>query len=227
MSTSRRCPASCARHHGVAAGEGADAERDAPGVAEDALDGLVVDLQLVGDDLGQHRARALALWGGARVDGHLPGRVDAHARALERARARGLVVDADAQPDQAALGPGGLLLLGERGVIHHREGLVQRGREVAAVEDDRGLHRCQSGVEGHLLRPDEVATAQVGAVDAQLPRGDVDQPLAGEARLGRSRPAVRGGGALVRGRADDVDVDVRDVVEPGEAAARERGVDHC
>ena len=55
---------------------------------------------------------------------------------------------------------------------------------------------------------DQVAPAELDAVDAELARRDVDQPLAEEIGLEPAGPAVGAGRRLVRHQQRDVDVDV-------------------
>ena len=71
-----------------------------PARHDDVLDAAA---EMVGDDLRQRRARALALRGGAGRDRDLAVRQDAHGDALERTEARALDVIADADAEIAAL----------------------------------------------------------------------------------------------------------------------------
>ena len=67
----------------------------------------------------------------------------------------------------------------------------------------------------HLLGADEVAAAQLNAVDADLPCGFVHQPLDVEDGLGPAGAAVRAGGRLIRQHGFEMKVDHRHVVHAG------------
>ena len=88
--------------HRLAAGEGADALGDRAGVADGHDDVLDAAADLVGDDLRERGARALALGGGAGRDRDLAARQHPHRHALERAEAGALDVIAEADADEAA-----------------------------------------------------------------------------------------------------------------------------
>ena len=90
--------------------------------------------EVVGDDLGERRARALALRGGAGRDRDLAVRHDADGDALERAEARALDVIADADAEIAALGAG----LG----LPRAEAVVARQLDGAAAGSS-GSRRCR------------------------------------------------------------------------------------
>ena len=89
--------------HGLAAGEGAEAQRRAGGVAGDHVDVVRRHAEHVADKLRQHGLDALALRARAGGDDDLAGRADAQARALERAAPGALDVVGEAEPEIAAL----------------------------------------------------------------------------------------------------------------------------
>src|SRR5206468_5607302 len=88
---------------GRAAGERADALRDAERVATDDADVVRGDAELVGGDLGQRGLEALALGRHAGEDGDAPRRIRANRRALEGAYAGQLDVAREADAEEAAL----------------------------------------------------------------------------------------------------------------------------
>ena len=89
--------------HRLAAGEGAEAERGAGGVAGDHVDILRPHAEHVAGKLRQHRLGALALRARAGGDHDPAGRADAQARALERAAAGALDIVGEPEPEIAAL----------------------------------------------------------------------------------------------------------------------------
>jgi len=123
--------------------------------------------------------------------GDLPGRVHPHSCALikpaacaepsgdaRRRQAAGL--DIRAEPDAAQLAVAGRrrFTLGEARPVRCGQRLFQAALRIAAVifDHDRRLI-------GIRLLGDHVAAADLGFVDAQIARGDVDQPLQHEGRL--------------------------------------------
>ena len=68
---------------------------------------------------------------------------------------------------------------------------------------------------GHLLRPDEIAPAQLHAIDADLARGFIHEALDVEDRLGPARPAVGAGGCLVGKYGAEIKINHRHVVDAG------------
>ena len=117
-----------------------------------------------------------------------------------RARARGLVVDADPRLDQQALGPGGLLLLGERGVVLYlgevfpTEALRGIGTGFAAA-----VSRVGAGL-GTFLLPIVVERFGVSATVSRVSQADSGEGRRSEhgSRSGSSQH--HGGGAAWVGR---------------------------
>jgi hypothetical protein len=135
----------------------------------------------------------------------------AHRHALGQVVAAGpLEEGGDAQAAQPAL----LLALGAARLEAVPVGLRQRlVHHVLEAADVVGLaHRV---LVGHLLGPDEVAPAQLHAVDARLARGLVHQPLHGVDRFGPAGAAVGAGGRGVGQHRLEAEVDQRDVVHAG------------
>ena len=168
------------------AGERADALGDRRGIADGHHDVFDAAADLFGDDLRQRGAGALALVGGAGRNRDLAARQHPHGHALERTEAGALDVVGDADADEAALAEAARwrwrnLVAGKR-----ERGLLA-SRIIAAVVDQRlAVAENQADLVGHLLGLDEIARAHLGAIELELARDAVDQPLHGEHRL---RPA--------------------------------------
>src|SRR4029077_18046847 len=88
------------------AGEGADALGDRAGVARAHHDVLDAAAEMIGDDLRQRGAGALALGRRAGCDRGLAVRHDADGDALERPQARAFDIIADADAEVSAFGAG-------------------------------------------------------------------------------------------------------------------------
>ena len=105
----------------------------------------------------------------------------------------------------------------EAGVIRHVQRRVEILLELAAIErvDEAGLER-------HRARRHGVAAAQLGAVDAHLARGVVDQALDDVGRLGPARAAIGADARRVGEHRRDLDIDRRRRVGAGEPAQMHR-----
>ena len=125
--------------------------------------------------------------------------LDGHARALVGADARRLDKGHDAQAHVFALGAQArLLLLDELFVADHGRRLFQRGRIVAAVEDQRRKGLVDDLVlVGEGIGRDQVLLADLHPVDAQLFGRHVQQPLGQKDALRPAGPAHRRDDGLV------------------------------
>jgi hypothetical protein len=102
---------------------------------------------------------------------------------------------------------------------------VQRLFVVARV-----VHRTHLGLEGELVRLDEVLAPQIGRVHVELPREHVHRALDEVARFRAARASIRVGRRLVREHFGDRHTDCRDVVgrvchQHGEGG-HQRGEEH-
>ena len=68
----------------------------------------------------------------------------------------------------------------------------------------------------HLVLGDEIAPAEFDAVDAEIVRRHVEQPLAEEIRLEAARPAIGAGRRLVGEQQRHLEMDVRHAIGPGQ-----------
>ncbi len=157
------------------------------GVAVVEADAVGCDAELVGKDLAERRRVALAVIVGADRERHRAGRVEANLGVLDQARIRGLDRARHAEPAQLAaaarLGAAG----GEAGIVGEDQAILEVLAEVAAV-----VGVDQRRLVGHRLGRDHVAPAQLGAIDLELARGEIDHGLD---HIGRLRPAGAAVGA--------------------------------
>ena len=194
------------------------------------------------DDLGVRRLVALALRLGAHRDDDLAGQVDPDVGRLPHRRAPALADRADplrrgdaADLDVRATGPARGACRGtsprpslglEVGVAGRRQRLVERRLVVARVDVD--LRAAAGGAEPRrvlvreLVGRDEVLAPDLGLVHADLVGEQVHRPLDDVRRLGPAGAAVGVDERGVRVDADDLGVDVRDLVAAGQDAAVER-----
>jgi hypothetical protein len=172
--TSREARARPARpppaDHGRAAGERADALRDAERVAADDTDLVRSDAELAGSHLGQRRLEPLPLRRHAGEYGDAPGGVGADGCALEGTDAGQLDVARDADAEQAALLAGAQAVLRELIPSRHLQRAAQHRRVIATVVDDVAGAAIvgQAGVVRHVCGLHEVGEADGGAVAAGL-----------------------------------------------------------
>src|SRR5262249_39567412 len=160
---------------------------------------------------------ALAVSARARDRGDPSRALDLDAAALPAERARLDVAD-HADPDHLAALAAGFLGPAERGVAGGGESALERLRIVPGVVDLAGGRPVREAIGR-----DQVATADLGGVELQRPRGRVHQPLDDEARLGAPRAAVRRDRGGVGEGALDRDVAGGYHVGAGQAARVVRG----
>src|SRR5262249_29522343 len=122
---------------GDATAAGAHAEREERGVTGNDLDVVERRAQLLGGDLGQRGAVALALRGHAEEADPLAAWIDSHRRAVERPEAGALGIAAE--PDTQSLDalPALLLTPAPLVVAEDRQRAIEGGREIAGVVGDR------------------------------------------------------------------------------------------
>ena len=205
--------------HRGAAREGGDAPVEGLGVAFHQDDVLDLDAELVGDDLREDGVVALSLRREPGVDVDLAGdRMDADMAALIGTEAGALDVAGEAEAEIAAVLARLLLLRRKAGRVealgHQRERLVVLTAVEAdfqAVGEEEALARI-----GEFVLGDQVAAADLEAVEAELVGELVHRPLDGEAGL---RPAAAAIGRDRHGRGVDrleLDPDVGDAIGPGD-----------
>ncbi len=212
---------------GLAAGEGAEPERHAAGIARDDGDVLHAQAELAGANLRERGAQALSDRGGAGEHRHASGVGDPHQSGLERTAAGAL--DAMRQPDAdiAALASRCGLPAGEILPAGRPQDLRLAGGIVAAIvlHAGAGARLERLGV-GHLLRRDQIATAHLGALKMQFARDAVHQPFHGEGRLRIAGAAHRRHRRLVGGGDRDVDGQGRKQIGPAHHGGRVVGNVH-
>ena len=153
---------------------------------------------MVGGDLGEAGAVALALRRGAGQEPHLARRQHADGGALERPKPGALDIGPDADADEAAFRARLFLPRAEIAIVRLRDRLLEHGRIIAAVVGE-GPAVAKNEADGirHLLGPDEIAAAQLGGVESRFARGLVHEPLHREGRLRAAGAAHRRGPRLV------------------------------
>ena len=188
-----------AGHHRAAAGEGAGAPVELVGIAGDDIDFIDPHTHLVGDDLREAGVVALALRADAGDQAHAAAGLHLHLGAFVGADAGAFDVEHQPQADAAAGGAVGRLSGGEEFVIaDHGFQLVQHRFVVTAVvTETREVLVDDLPVKRKGVRRDEVAAADLGAVDAEFPRGDVEQALDHEYAVLAAGAAIGGHGGLV------------------------------
>ena len=176
-------------------GEGAGAPVELGGVARDKPHVGDIDAELVGDDLRKGGEVALALRADARGDAHAAAGFDRHLGPLIGADAGAFDIGDDADADVAACrAQARLFLLEELVITDQLHGLVERREVVAAVIGKRRKVLVDDLVAvGELVGRDQVALADLDAVDAELAGGEVEQAfhhedavLAAGAAVGRN-----------------------------------------
>ena len=205
------------RRHRQAAVRCPEAERDGAGIARRHRHVVDIAAKLGGDDPGQHRLGALADRRRAADDMDLARRSDAHGDRLEGPTAGALDEVGEADADVAALGS--LRPLARREIVPARlldSALLTFGIIAAVEQYWRAATGLQRLLVGHLLGPDEIAAADLGAVKAHLARHPVEQSFHGEGRLRVAGAAHRRHRHLVGQRQPYVHPERRDLVKQGE-----------
>src|SRR5688500_19335402 len=105
--------------------------------------------------------------------------LDRHARALVRSDAGAFDVTHHANADVASLGAQPrLFVANELFVADDLSRLVQRRQIIAAVVDERRrILEHDFVVHRKLVRPDQIAPANLHAIDPKLSRGEIEKPL--------------------------------------------------
>ncbi len=184
------------------------------------------DADAIGDDLRERRLLPLPVRRDAGDHRHLAGDLHAHrspfpaagGHCLRRPHRADLDVGRDADARQLARRASGVAILHELIPVRELLRLRQRALIVAAV-----VGEAARGRERELRRLRKVLQPDLEAIDAELVRDDVHQPLDQVRRLGAPRAAVRVGRHLVRVDADDLHLHRGNPVAPREHEARERG----
>ena len=195
-----------AGEHRLARIEAAEAERGRGAVAGGDGDIRHVAAELIGDDLRQHRLGALAHMHRAGKNVDLARRRDAHGDRFERAAPGAF--DEIGKPDaEIAAGVRALLLPRVKIVpAGARQRRLLAGRIIAAVEHDLDAAAGrQRRLARHLFRRNEIAAAHLGAIERELARDAVEQPLHGEDALRLAGAAHRRDRHLVGERELDVE----------------------
>ena len=145
----------------------------------------MIAAELFGDDLRQHGLGALPHRGGAGRTCTLPDGADPHRHALERTAPGALDEIGDADADDSGPPRAPRLARAETRPSRRAPAPLLAARIVAAVEHDRQCRRASSsGVAyGIALGRDEIAPPHLGAVEAELARHAVEQPLHHEGAL--------------------------------------------
>ena len=206
---------------GLPAGEAAEAERDARGVAGHDLHLVDADAELRRGDLRHRGAEALAHRGRAGEHRDLAGARDAHEAGLERPAAGALHAMRQADAEIAAARSRLGLALREIVPAGGGQRLGLAGRIVAAVVFHRRAGaRLQRLLVRHLARRDEIAPPHLGAVELHLARDQIEQPLHRERRLRIAGAAHRRHRRLVAHGDGDFDREPRHDVGPAHGRRR-------
>jgi len=212
----------------LAAGERADALCDRAGVAQRHHNVFDAAADLLGHDLRQRGARALALIGGPGRDGDLAALQDAHGDALERTEPGALDIISETDANEPTLLARDTLALAEAFIV----GLYQRGfltvRIIATVIDQRlAVAENQPDFVRHLFWLDEIAAANFGPIELQLVGDAIHQPLHCEHRLRPAGAAHRRGRHLVGQNDGDFELIGRDHIGPRYGCRGDIGHDYA
>src|SRR6266581_6849354 len=201
---------------------GTDADRDQVGVTVDDRDPVHRDAELVLHEHGPCGVVPLAVRRAAGVDrGRTVVRhLDLGSLAGVRVRRGDLDVGGHAATELPGVtaGPPAPLLLAELVVARRGQRLVQRVGVAAGVVHGAGL-----GLEGELVRSDEVAPPDLDRVHADLGGEQVDRALDGRRGLGPAGPPVGADRRRVGNGLPEPGLHVRDVVHAGCHQAGEEG----
>ena len=202
-------------------GDDRAAAREGPGapvkfarVARDDPHVFDIDAEHVGDELREHREVPLPLRADAGRAAHLAARLDRDARTFVRADAGAFDVTRDADADVPPFGAQPRLLVANELLVADDLGrLLERRQVVAAVVNERrGILKHDLVIHRKLVRSDQVALANLDAIDAKLARGEIEQPLADEHAVLPAGASHRRHDRLVGEDRGELALVVRDVV---------------
>ena len=153
-----------------------------PCVAGDHADVRDIDAERIGNQLREYSEVSLTLRAHAGRTAHFAARLDGHARAFVWPDARAFHVTTDADANEPSVFARLRLLVAYERVVADDVGcLLQRGQIVAAVVNQRrGILEHDLVIHRETVRRNQVALANLHAIDAELARRDVEQPLADE-----------------------------------------------
>ena len=182
---------------------------------EHVVDALHRQFERVGGDLREHRLDALP--DRRRADEHrdLAVGLDEKPRILPRPGAAAFEIAADGDAVVAAVDQRALQLR-PLGPVEFGEAAIERHLIIAAVafaDDVEHMHLRQR--IGHVGFGDQIAAAEFDAVDAEIGRHHVEQPLAAEIRLEAARPAIGARRRLVGHHHGHVHAHMGDAIGPG------------
>ena len=192
--------------------EGTDAPREAARIAAGDLNVGDVDAQLVGDDLGPDRGVGLALAGDPGRGDHLARDQDLDVCALVGPDSSAFDVDREAHPD----------VIAGRSRSEHFHRPVEEGRIVAAVVDDliavlpRDAERVRK-----FVGLDEVAAADLDAVEAKLGGNRIEGAFHHEASVRTTGAAIWRGGRGVGVHIAEADAVAGHAVRPWDLRRRD------
>ena len=158
---------------------------DEIGVALDDGDLVVVEAEMAGDELRIGGGMPLAVGLRADQQRHRPVAVERQGSRLVAGEGAGLDIGGDPEAADLALPLGRLGPRRETGIVGLGERPVEMAGELAAVVEPAAL-----GAVGHLLRPDEIALADLDRAEAGVAAADLDQPLDQIRRLRTSGAAI-------------------------------------
>ena len=165
-----------AGRHRAARAVGSDPALDRRGVRVAHVEARRGNAERVAENLRQDRLEARPHRRSARVDDDATVRADRNVCGLERAEARLLHVDRQADPAARARRQAvDHRLLGARvGVVESPQQLVEERGEIAGVVDRRHAERFCPAVIRHLVGAHEVAAADLRGIEAEPRRAGVE-----------------------------------------------------
>ena len=161
------------------------------------VDRCVIDAKRVGSDLRHRRLDALADGGDAGDDLDLAVALYIDTHGVGRPESAFLDEHGNAGADLFARRATFLQFGLKRRPVRQRKRLVEQQRIIAGVIDNMRAERVEMQIVRHLGLGDQIAAADLDAVDADM-RGDrIHQPLAHEGRLVTPRRAISAAWRLV------------------------------
>ena len=184
--------------HRLPAVRAAHAGRHGSGISRDDRDVRHVATKLVGDDLREHGLGALSHGGRAGVNQDPARRTDAHGHRFERTAAGSFDEVRKANADVATLLACGFLPLRKPRPARALQRVLLAAQVVPGVQHGRHTTAVlHAGPVRHFCRGHEIATPHLGAIETQLARDRVEQPLHDENALRMACTTHRGDGHLV------------------------------